>query len=78
MDRMRIPARSLTAREAEVLALVADGLSNQQISQRLFLSQATVKSHLVHIFTKLGVDSRTSAVARAAARGLIRPGGSRS
>lgn len=78
MDRMRIPARSLTAREAEVLALVADGLSNQQISQHLFLSQATVKSHLVHIFTKLGVDSRTAAVARAAARGLIRPGGSRS
>jgi DNA-binding NarL/FixJ family response regulator len=72
MQRMRLPSQSLTGREAEVLALVAEGLSNQQISQRLFLSQATIKSHLVHIFAKLGVDSRTAAVATAEARGLIR------
>lgn len=72
MQRMRQPSQSLTGREAEVLALVAEGLSNQQIAQHLFLSQATVKSHLVHIFTKLGVDSRTAAVAVADARGLIR------
>ncbi len=72
MDRMRTPAVALSKREAEVLQLVADGLSNQQISQRLFVSQATVKSHLVHIFTKLDVDSRTAAVATASARGLIR------
>lgn len=72
MQRMRMPSQSLTSREAEVLTLVADGLSNQQISQHLFLSQATIKSHLVHIFTKLGVDSRTAAVAAAETRGLIR------
>lgn len=70
--RLRAPGRTLTTRETEVLALVAEGLSNHQISQRLFLSQATVKSHLVHIFTKLDVDSRTAAVAAAESRGLIR------
>ncbi|WP_455352202.1 response regulator [Streptomyces sp. SYSU K217416] len=72
MDRMRTPAQALTKRELEVLQLVGDGLSNQQISKRLFLSQATVKSHLVHIYAKLGVDSRTAAVAAAGARRLIR------
>ncbi|HET6625337.1 MAG TPA: response regulator transcription factor [Nocardioidaceae bacterium] len=73
MQRMRTPQQSLTARELDVLRLVADGLSNADISKRLFLSQATVKSHLVHIYTKLGVDSRTSAVASATDSGLIRP-----
>ncbi|MFE7586951.1 response regulator [Streptomyces gardneri] len=72
MDRMRTPAEALTKRELEVLQLVGEGLSNQQISKVLFLSQATVKSHLVHIFAKLGVDSRTAAVAAATARRLIR------
>ncbi|MFD3870161.1 response regulator [Streptomyces sp. NPDC058623] len=72
MDRMRMPAEALTKRELEVLQLVADGLSNQQISKRLFLSQATVKSHLVHVYAKLGVDSRTAAVAVAGSRRLIR------
>ncbi len=72
MDRMRTPAEALTKRELEVLQLVADGLSNLQISKRLFLSQATVKSHLVHVYAKLGVDSRTAAVAAAATRRLIR------
>ncbi|CAM5605176.1 response regulator transcription factor [Streptomyces xanthochromogenes] len=75
MDRMRTPAEALTRRELEVLQLVGDGLSNQQISKQLFLSQATVKSHLVHIYAKLGVDSRTSAVAAASARRLIRQPG---
>ncbi|MFE2377435.1 response regulator [Streptomyces sp. NPDC059398] len=75
MDRMRTPGESLTRRELEVLQLVADGLSNQQISKALFLSQATVKSHLVHIYAKLGVDSRTSAVAAASAKRLIRRAG---
>ncbi|MFJ7592965.1 response regulator [Streptomyces sp. NPDC097617] len=74
MDRVRTPAEALTKRELEVLQLVADGLSNQQISKKLFLSQATVKSHLVHVYAKLGVDSRTSAVAAAATRRLIRTG----
>lgn len=72
MDRMRDPATALTTRETEILQLVADGLSNAAISRRLFLSQATVKSHLAHIYTKLDVDSRTSAVAAATAKGLIR------
>ncbi|NBE51816.1 response regulator [Streptomyces boluensis] len=71
MDRMRAPAESLSRRELEVLRLVADGLSNQQISKRLFLSQATVKSHLVHVFAKLEVDSRTAAVATARSRGML-------
>ncbi|WP_067429826.1 response regulator [Nocardioides jensenii] len=66
------PDTSLSARELEVLELVAAGLSNQQVGERLFLSQATVKSHLVHVFGKLGVDSRTSAVATARSTGLIR------
>ncbi|MDQ2722911.1 MAG: response regulator transcription factor [Actinomycetota bacterium] len=72
MDRLRVPDAALSRREIEVLQLVADGHSNLQISQQLFLSQATVKSHLAHIYTKLSVDSRTSAVAVATARGLIR------
>ncbi|MFJ8198456.1 response regulator [Streptomyces sp. NPDC096152] len=72
MDRMRTPAAALSRRELEVLELVRDGLSNLQISKRLFLSQATVKSHLVHIYAKLAVDSRTAAVAAATERGVIR------
>ncbi|MGW5863117.1 response regulator [Streptomyces sp. NPDC055239] len=74
MDRMRAPGEALTGRELEVLRLVREGLSNQEVSKRLFLSQATVKSHLVHIYAKLGVDSRTAAVAVATGRGLIRGG----
>ncbi|RII08114.1 Transcriptional regulatory protein LiaR [Streptomyces sp. YIM 130001] len=72
MGRMRAPGEALSRRELEVLRLVGDGLSNLQISKELFLSQATVKSHLVHIYAKLGVDSRTSAVAAATARGMLR------
>ncbi|MFF1905462.1 response regulator [Kitasatospora sp. NPDC058218] len=74
LERMRTPSAALSARETEVLGLVADGLTNQGISQRLHLSQATVKSHLVHIYAKLGVDSRTAAVREARVRGLIRRG----
>lgn len=71
-DRSRIPEGRLSPREVEVLGLVARGRSNRQIGQDLFLSEATVKSHLVHIFVKLGVNSRTSAVASARATGTIR------
>lgn len=66
------PATALSARELEVLALVADGLSNEAIGRRLFLSRATVKSHLVHVFAKLGVESRTAAVAEAREQRMIR------
>lgn len=72
IERVRTPSTSLSTRETEVLTLVAEGLSNHQIAQRLFVSQATIKSHLVHIFTKLDADSRTAAVATAIQRGLIR------
>lgn len=63
---------SLSAREIEVLVLVAAGKSNREIGRTLFLSEATVKSHLSHIFTKLGVSSRTRAVAAAREAGTIR------
>lgn len=72
MGRMHGSSETLSPRETEVLQLVAEGLSNQQISQRLFLSQATVKSHLAHIYTKLDADSRTAAVAAAIRYGYIR------
>ncbi len=75
MTRMRSPGTALSRRETEVLQHVADGLSNQQISKRLHLSQATVKSHLVHVYAKLGVESRTAAVATATERGVIRRSG---
>ena len=55
-------APSLTARELDVLALVAQGLTNREISSRLFISPATVRTHLEHIYDKLGVRSRTGAV----------------
>ena len=73
-DSQRAGDQRLTVREAEVLALVAEGSSNREIGRALFLSEATVKSHLVHIFTKLGVGSRTQAVARARELGAIRAG----
>lgn len=71
MHREEEPANALTSRELEVLQLVADGRSNREIGATLFLSEATVKSHLVHINTKLGVRSRTSAVAAAREAGIL-------
>jgi DNA-binding NarL/FixJ family response regulator len=72
MTRMRQPATNLSGREVDVLRRVAAGRSNQQIATDLLVSQATVKTHLVHIFGKLGVDSRTEAVAAAVDQGLLR------
>lgn len=71
MTRVRTPRTSLTPRELEVLQLVASGASNRQIGHDLMLSEATVKSHLVHIYDKLGVRSRTSAVAAAREQGVL-------
>ncbi|RSM74443.1 DNA-binding response regulator [Amycolatopsis sp. WAC 01375] len=72
MNRMRMPSAALTLREIEVLVLVADGLSNRAIAERLHLTEGTVKSHLARSYSKLGVDSRTAAVATATDLGLIR------
>jgi ATP/maltotriose-dependent transcriptional regulator MalT len=61
----------LTRREVEVLRLVADGLNNQAIGERLFVSDHTVHRHLANIFNKLSVSSRAAAVAQAARHGLL-------
>ncbi|MFE9421395.1 response regulator [Kitasatospora sp. NPDC006697] len=73
LGRVRAGRPSLSPREAEILQLLAEGLPNRQISKRLFISEATVKTHLVHIYEKLKVDSRTAAIAAGLANGLIRP-----
>jgi len=67
----RPPRESLSARETEVLALVARGRTNAEIGRVLFISEATVKTHLVRVFGKLGVDDRTAAVTKAMAQGLF-------
>ena len=72
LDRLRTPRVSLSGREIEVLHLVARGRSNTEVAAELFVSETTVKSHLAHIFTKLGVSSRTAAVAAARERGILR------
>jgi DNA-binding NarL/FixJ family response regulator len=64
-------AEPLTERELEVLGLVAQGASNQEIAQQLVVSLATVKTHINHIFGKLGAESRVQVVARARALGLL-------
>jgi ATP/maltotriose-dependent transcriptional regulator MalT len=75
MDRVRAPEpeQELSQRELEVLTAVAAGNSNQQIAARLFISQATVKTHLLHIYAKLGVSDRGGAVGEGFNRGLLRP-----
>lgn len=70
--RVVAPPSELTERERQVVGLLAEGLSNRQIARRIVLSEATVKTHLVHVFAKLGVDNRTAAVAAARAAGIIR------
>ncbi|MEU5845281.1 response regulator transcription factor [Saccharopolyspora shandongensis] len=68
---MRNPLPKLTDRETEVLRLLATGSTNKEISRTLFVTEATVKSHLAHIFTKLGVDTRARAIHIAQDTGLI-------
>ncbi|GIH48177.1 response regulator [Microbispora rosea] len=72
VTRMRAPVtETLSRRETEVLALVARGLTNAEIGKALFISETTVKTHLLRVFTKLGVSDRTAAVTTALARGLL-------
>ncbi|MGO3147427.1 MAG: response regulator [Leucobacter sp.] len=68
---MRNPLPKLTDRETEVLRLLATGSTNKEISRALFVTEATVKTHLAHIFTKLGVDSRSRAIRVAQETGLL-------
>jgi DNA-binding NarL/FixJ family response regulator len=76
VTRVRRPQRdSLSAREVEVLQLVARGMTNADIGQQLFISEATVKTHLLRAFGKLGVSDRTAAVTTAIERGDIPPPG---
>jgi len=71
VNRVKRLSVNLSAREKEVLALVSQGLSNPAIAKQLFLSEATVKTHLLHAFEKLEVSDRTRAVTKAMELGLL-------
>jgi len=74
MSRMRAPdAAPLSRREIEVLTLVAAGRTNREAAAALFISEATVKTHLLNLYGKLGVNDRAAAVAEAYDRGLLKP-----
>jgi DNA-binding NarL/FixJ family response regulator len=70
--RATTSAEPLTGREVEIVELLAQGLANKELARRLLVSEATVKSHLAHIYRKLGVDNRAAAVATAIERRIIR------
>jgi DNA-binding NarL/FixJ family response regulator len=79
LGQVRAPAppvmkEALSQRELEVLGLVARGSTNREAAAHLFISEATVKTHLLHIYAKLGVKDRAAAVAEAFERGLLTPG----
>ncbi|MGW5079634.1 response regulator [Micromonospora echinospora] len=74
MRQMRQPASEpLSQRELEVLELVARGSTNREAARQLFISEATVKTHLLHAYAKLGVNDRAAAVAAAFSRGYLTP-----
>src|SRR5215475_6678096 len=78
MTRVRTPSTGpLSQRELQVLELVAAGSTNREAAARLYITEATVKTHLLNIYTKLGVGDRAAAVAEAYNRGLLTPGGER-
>ncbi|MCH8613924.1 response regulator [Arsenicicoccus dermatophilus] len=72
VGRVAAPDAGLSPREAEILQLLATGAGNRDIARRLFISESTVKGHLVHVYDKLGVDNRTAAARVARERRLIR------
>jgi DNA-binding NarL/FixJ family response regulator len=75
MERMRGPAvEALSSREIDVLKLVARGANNREIAEQLYITQATVKSHLIRIYGKLDVADRTAAVTKALELGILRLG----
>ncbi|MBW8794536.1 MAG: response regulator transcription factor [Streptomyces sp.] len=74
VDQVVSPEPQLTDREVEVVTLLARGLGNRAIAQSLFLGEATVKTHLVRIYRKLGVENRAAAVSEAVRRGLLEVG----
>ncbi|HEY7132418.1 MAG TPA: response regulator transcription factor [Candidatus Limnocylindrales bacterium] len=74
VSQLRTPAPdALSDRELEVLTLIAQGETNRGAASRLFISEATVKTHLIHVYEKLGVNDRAAAVAAAYERGLLTP-----
>jgi DNA-binding NarL/FixJ family response regulator len=75
LDQVRQPPKeTVSQRELEVLQLVSAGATNREVAERLFISEATVKTHLLHIYAKLGVNDRAAAVGAAFERGLLTPG----
>ncbi|MCL4396200.1 MAG: response regulator transcription factor [Chloroflexi bacterium] len=73
VGRMRAPAEeALSVREIQVLTMISQGASNKEVGRQLHISEATVKTHLIHIFEKLGVSDRTQAVTVALQRGIVR------
>ncbi|HET6289321.1 MAG TPA: response regulator transcription factor [Amycolatopsis sp.] len=76
MGRMRQPTSGpLSHRELEVLELIARGSTNREAAKKLFISEATVKTHLLHVYAKLGVNDRAAAVATAFSQGYLTPRG---
>lgn len=73
LQRAASPTPKVSPREVEILRLLAKGLGNKEMARELLVSEATVKSHLSHIYTKLGVDTRAGAVATAIERRILRP-----
>lgn len=70
-ERVMRPEEALSVREIEILKALQTGASNRQLAASLFISEATVKTHLIHIYSKLGVDNRTAAVDKARERRII-------
>lgn len=70
-ERLSRPSEALSPREIEILRALETGAGNRELAKRLFISEATVKTHLVHIYQKLGVENRTAAITTARERRLL-------